>query len=278
MPVNACDCHAHIFGLLEQYPCVEQSTYTPSYAPFEKYQHMLNTLGLERAVIVQPSVYGTDNRATLGSVEQAGQNFRAIVVVNDDISREEIKAYHDKGARGVRVNLLFKSNASLSNLKKLAHVIAGFDWHMQLLIDASQFEDLAETFKSLPVQTVFDHMDHMDHMPAWKGIDHPGFQQMLRLIGIGKSWAKLSGSYRFTSEKETPYRDVTPFAQKNGIQQREISSEEIIKRCLKALNSEGLLILKEGTAEQASDIDVVFTSGYGFPRHKGGPMHIASTS
>jgi len=61
-------------------------------------------------------------------------------------------------------------------------------------------------------------------------------------------------------------------AKELGIPQRKISPEEIVERCLLPLINEGANILDEGIALRASDIDVVWTSGYGFPRHKGGPM------
>jgi 3-hydroxyacyl-CoA dehydrogenase len=62
-----------------------------------------------------------------------------------------------------------------------------------------------------------------------------------------------------------------------GITQREISDEEIEQRCLCALINEGARVLEEKVAMRASDVDVVYTSGYGFPRHRGGPMFYADT-
>jgi 3-hydroxyacyl-CoA dehydrogenase len=66
-------------------------------------------------------------------------------------------------------------------------------------------------------------------------------------------------------------------ARRLGIRQREISDLEIEQRCLYALINEGAMVLEEGVAMRATDIDVVYTSGYGFPRHRGGPMFYADT-
>jgi len=60
-----------------------------------------------------------------------------------------------------------------------------------------------------------------------------------------------------------------------GIERREISDAEIIERCFGALVNEGALLLEEGVATRASDIDVIWIHGYGFPRYRGGPMHWA---
>ena len=62
-----------------------------------------------------------------------------------------------------------------------------------------------------------------------------------------------------------------------AVPQRKPSADEIVERCLYALINEGARILEEGVAIRASDIDVVYTSGYGFPRYRGGPMFYADT-
>ena len=207
-PPGACDCHSHIFGPASQ--LVANRLYTPPDASLESYLHLLNALGLSRSVIVQPSVYGTDNRATLAAVAEAGQNFRAVVVVDDHISLAELHALHQQGARGARVNALFPSDAQLENLHRLARTLADTAWHLQILTDVSTFPDLEVLVNSLPVPVVFDHMGHI---PAQLGVNHPGFQALLRLVGEGRAWAKLSGAYRITAQDHPPYTDVAPFAQ-----------------------------------------------------------------
>ena len=64
-------------------------------------------------------------------------------------------------------------------------------------------------------------------------------------------------------------------AHENGTLRRSISSEEIVERTIYALINEGARILEEGCASCASDIDLVYINGYGFPTHRGGPMHYA---
>ena len=60
-----------------------------------------------------------------------------------------------------------------------------------------------------------------------------------------------------------------------GITPRKISNQEIVQRCVYALVNEGARILEEGIAQRASDIDMVYLTGYGFPVFRGGPMHYA---
>lgn len=208
-PPGACDCHAHIFGPEDRYPFTRHRTYTPPQASLDSYRTLLDTLGLDRAVIVQPSVYGTDNRATLDAIQAGGGRFRGVVVIDENLDRREMERMHDLGVRGVRVNLLFKSGIEVSDVRRLADKIAPFGWHLQMLVDVSEFSDIRTTLGRLPVDVVFDHMGHM---PTSIGTDHPGFRDMLHLLETGRAWVKLSGAYRITAGTELPYEDVAPFA------------------------------------------------------------------
>lgn len=208
-PPGACDCHAHIFGPEDRYPFSRHRTYTPPPASLDSYGRLMDTLGLDRAVIVQPSVYGTDNRATLDAVQAGCGKFRGVVVIDENLDRREMERMHDLGVRGVRVNLLFKSGIEVSDVRRLAEKIAPFGWHLQMLVDVSEFADIRTTLGQLPVDVVFDHMGHM---PTSIGTDHPGFRDMLHLLETGRAWVKLSGAYRITAGTELPYEDVAPFA------------------------------------------------------------------
>jgi 3-hydroxyacyl-CoA dehydrogenase len=65
---------------------------------------------------------------------------------------------------------------------------------------------------------------------------------------------------------------IRDFAEKRQIQRREISDQEILERCLYPMVNEGAKILEEGKAIRASDIDIVWINGYGWPVYRGGPM------
>ena len=132
-----------------------------------------------------------------------------MVVVDENIDTAEMERMHEAGVRGVRINLLFKSGIEVSDVRRLAEKIAPFGWHMQMLIDVSEFADIRETLGRLPVDVVFDHLGHM---PTSIGTDHPGFREMLSLLADGRAWAKISGAYRITSASRTPYDDVAPYA------------------------------------------------------------------
>lgn len=105
-----------------------------------------------------------------------------------------------------------------------------------------------------------------------------------RLTEMGRLGQKTGrGFYRY----ETGSREAVPdpevitivekLASERGISRREINDQEIVERCLLSLINVGAMVLEEGIAARAADVDVVWTSGYGFPRHLGGPMFYADT-
>ncbi|MGD8477661.1 MAG: amidohydrolase family protein [Burkholderiales bacterium] len=208
MPAKACDCHAHVLGPPDKYPYVANRSYTPPTALLEDYQALHRVLGIERAVIVQPSVHGTDNAVTLDGITGYGPNARGIAVVDASVSERELQRLHDGGMRGVRLNLLFGGGVGLETLEPLAERIADFGWHVQLLFDARDLVELAPRLRKLPVTVV---VDHMGHMKTQHGISHPGFQTLLDLVRDGVCWVKLSGNYRISSDGP-PYKDAIAFA------------------------------------------------------------------
>jgi predicted TIM-barrel fold metal-dependent hydrolase len=205
---GSCDCHAHIFGPQDKYPYTANRSYTPPQASIDAYRRMLAALGFEHGVIVQPSVYGTDNRCTRDAIVASNGRWRGVAVLDPGVSESVLSELHGNGFRGVRINLLFKGGLQLDALERIAGAIKPLGWHVQLLLDGRDLPELAPRLERLPVDFV---VDHMGHMPASLGVGHPGFQKLLRLLGGGKCWVKLSGAYRISS-KRLPYDDAVPFA------------------------------------------------------------------
>lgn len=103
-----------------------------------------------------------------------------------------------------------------------------------------------------------------------------------RLCEAGRFGQKSdAGYYRYEGGSRTPVLDpvVEQIIERNaadaGIERRTISDQEVVDRCMLALVNEGAKLLEEGIAQRASDIDVVYVNGYGFPAYRGGPMYYA---
>ena len=208
-PPGAVDCHAHIFGPVARYPWSPKRLFTPPDVTLGQYRALLATLGIERAVLVTPSVYGMDNERQLDTLAEMKGAWRGVAVVPTNVKDTELDRLHRAGFRGVRVNLFAKSGLLLDDLEKIAARVRGLKWHVQLHADARHLGEIADRLRRLPVNVVFDHMGHV---PAAAGADHPGFRALLGLMKEGRFWAKLSAPYRL-SELAYPWPDVTPFAQ-----------------------------------------------------------------
>jgi 2-pyrone-4,6-dicarboxylate lactonase len=214
LPFHACDTHAHIMGPRARYAYSPARVYTPPDCLLPDYLKMLATLGVERAVLVQPSVYGTDNTVMLKAMKTAGNRFRGVAVVAEGISEAELKRLDAAGVRGVRVNIVDVKDRKpetlpMDALKKLARRVAPLGWHMEFLMHADEFPDLDHAFADFPVDIV---LGHLGYMKTDKGPGNAGFQALLRLMKAGRAWVKLTGPSRITTTGGLPYADVVPYA------------------------------------------------------------------
>jgi 3-hydroxyacyl-CoA dehydrogenase len=120
----------------------------------------------------------------------------------------------------------------------------------------------------------------------YRHLEKPGARQPIvgdRLCELGRYGQKTgAGWYRYDENRRAiPDLETNGLIRKwavdGGILQRNISSQEIVERCIYALVNEGARILEEGIALRAVDIDIIYVNGYGFPAYRGGPMWYADT-
>lgn len=209
VPYGAVDTHAHVVAASDAYPMVPERSYTPPPAPEDKYLAMLDATGMTYGVLVQISVYGTDNRYMLETLRRNPQRLRGIAVVSPDVTDAELQAMHDAGVRGLRINVLFGGGIGFTAMETLAQRIKDLGWHMQFLMDVKDLPELTPRMVKLPVPGI---VDHMGHTPVNQGLDAPGFAALRSLVRDHGYWVKLSGAYRI-SERFPTFEDVTPFAQ-----------------------------------------------------------------
>jgi 2-pyrone-4,6-dicarboxylate lactonase len=211
-PPLACDCHAHVCGPENTYGYTAQRIYTPCDALVTDYEHLLDVLGVARAVLVQPSFYGDDNSAMLAAMRLARCPMRGVAVVKDDVTERELEVLHEAGIRGVRFNIVDvaqrKGELPLARIRNVAERIKPFGWHIEFLMHVDEFPDLDRTFGDFPVDIVFGHLGYVR---TDKGLGDPGFQALLRLLKGGRAWVKLTGPYRI-STSGVPHADTVAFA------------------------------------------------------------------
>jgi 2-pyrone-4,6-dicarboxylate lactonase len=211
-PPLACDCHAHICGPQAVYEYIPERIYSPPDALLADYRRLLGALGCERAVLVQPSFYGTDNSAMLAAMKEAGSAFRGVAVVADDATPRDLEEMHAAGIRGARLNIVDlregKGRLPVERIERLAERIKPFGWHIEFLMHVDEFPDLDRMLEKLPVDVVFGHLGYVR---SEKGTAVSGFQALLRLLRGGRAWVKFTGPYRISS-LALPHADTIEFA------------------------------------------------------------------
>ena len=213
LPPLACDAHCHIFGPGAKYPYAPDRPYTPPDAPLEAFRALHAKLGVGRAVIVNASVHGTDNRVALDAIAVSGGRYRAVANIDDSISEGELRQLHDGGVRGCRFNFVRHLGGVPDKrvFERVIAMIAALGWHVDLHFDAIDLPEYADMLAKLPVRYT---IDHMGRVKASDGIEQLPFKTLIELMQRDeKCWVKVCGCERVSSSGP-PFHDAVPFARK----------------------------------------------------------------
>ena len=212
VPLGACDCHTHIHGDTEKFPFFVGRVYTPETALPEEMAALHNSLHIQRVVIVTPSVYGTDNSATLYGMQARGADARGVAVIDEKTPEKDLDAMDRAGIRGIRLNLATGGTndpaVARQRLRTGIDRVKDRGWHVQLYTNLKMISALKDAFAASPVPIVFDHFAGAQ---AALGPDQPGFADVLDLVGSGKAYVKISGAYR-ASKAAPDYADAIALA------------------------------------------------------------------
>jgi predicted TIM-barrel fold metal-dependent hydrolase len=212
VPERACDCHVHVFGDPIQFPFAASRTYTPESASVTELLEIHRALHISRVVMVQPSVYGTDNSCTLDAMKQYGPGARGIAVLPSVIRPTTLDSMERAGIRGVRINLGTAGDTNVDEarhrLESAIRQIRGRKWHVQVYAALPVIAGLSDIVLASAVPMVFDHFAGAQ---GAAGLQQPGFDKLLQLVESGKGYVKLSGAYR-ASTSAPNYPDVAPLA------------------------------------------------------------------
>jgi 2-pyrone-4,6-dicarboxylate lactonase len=213
LPKGSVDTHVHVFE--PGYPLSPGRGYNPPYSTLADLKQLHATLGIERVVFTQPSVYGIDNSAILNAAAalnaQNANRARSVVAVDMNISEKEIAALDGAGVRGVRLNTDNKGGMpiEMGDVPELAARIRPFGWHLEFLFPGKDIVELMPVFNALEVPM---SIAHFAYQPATAGTRAPGFQALLALARRGNTWIKISGANRVSATDLPPYDDVKPMA------------------------------------------------------------------
>ncbi|HTH96302.1 MAG TPA: amidohydrolase family protein [Stellaceae bacterium] len=210
MPANACDTHCHVFGPADVFPYAPDRSYTPPDAPKEQLAKVHGMLGIARAVIVQASCHGTDNRATLDAIKHSSGRYRGVAIVDDSFNTKQAEFLHEGGIRGVRFNFVKHLGGvpDMDVFRRVVERIRPLGWHLVVHMDAGDLVEFHDMLKALPVPFI---VDHMGRVLAGEGLEQPPFKALLDLMKLDNAWVKVCGSER-CSTAGPPFTDSAPFA------------------------------------------------------------------
>ena len=206
-PPGACDCHAHVFGPAARYPFIAERSFTPPDAPVANYLRMLDIIGIERAVIVQGSVHGTDNSAACDAIASVPHRLRGVAVIGPDTPEQEIRRLHARGFRGARLSTVVKGTPSFDLLEGIAARVKPFGWH--IVVHVNRSEELTRLAPRLIDTGCPLLIDHIARVRLDEGVASPGFRTLLELLAAGNCWVKISGQHRM-SNQGYPWSDMRP--------------------------------------------------------------------
>lgn len=212
LPPLACDAHCHVFGPAAEFPYHPTSTYEPPDASKFDLRHLHDKIGVERAVLVQASCHGPDNRALLDALTWSGGKWRGVCIAHQDFSDDDFQKLHAGGVRGVRFNFVAHLGGApdLDNVRRVVERVEPLGWHLVIHVNAEdmiQFETFFNEFNDCPIV-----VDHMGRVPTHLGVEQPAFKLLLAFMQRDNWWVKISGAERI-STAGPPFYDAIPYAQ-----------------------------------------------------------------
>ncbi len=212
VPAHSCDAQVHVFAQdTVRYPPAGKRVYDPPLGSMGDAMRMHAALGCTRGVVVQATIYGTDNRLMADSI--AGRaNYRGIAIIDDSVDDAELARLDAAGVRGARFN--FASFLGLvptaAEFRRSIARITELGWHARVHTSGDEILEVADLLREATCPVVLDHMAHLDFA---LGLDQPAFLLALELLRDEKFWVMLSSGDR-GSVQEREWTDAVPFGQR----------------------------------------------------------------
>lgn len=202
LPARGWDCHVHVFDAGAP---VAPGHYRPVHRPLAGIEALAQEQGFGHLVLVQPSVYGTDNGVLLEALRLAPGRHRGIVVLDDAVSEEDLRAMHSLGVRGIRYNLVSpvgNGGNPADQFRRLAPLLARLRWHVQWYARPQDLEGIAGLHEGTGIVAV---LDHLAGLGASVRPSDDAWAAAARIASLG-GWIKLSGWYRLGCA--APYEEL----------------------------------------------------------------------
>ncbi|HEX4721358.1 MAG TPA: amidohydrolase family protein [Pseudonocardiaceae bacterium] len=207
LPPGSCDTHFHVFE--RGYAHVPEPQYTFPDSTLTQYLRLVDWLGIERMVLVQPTFYGTDNSLLVDVLREIGPKARGVVRIDDDTSDKELDRFHEVGVRAIRLDLFARASWPTEDIIGYVRAMAARTrprgWHLQFYTPGTIVRDLLPFFADFEDTFVIDHMGYMKESD---GLTQHDFERLVGVLAGGHCYLKLSGPYRIAKDK--PLSSVEP--------------------------------------------------------------------
>ncbi len=212
LPKNSCDTHLHVFGDAKMYPVANANALyqPPQDCTFEAMKALHAAMGVDRAVFVQPTIYGTDHRLLHDVLKAASkQNYRGVAIVDDSVGDAELERLNSVGVRGARFNFggRFKLAPSLDGLRRNLDRVRELGWFVKIFGFEDDFLPVADELRKIKIPAIIDHMGGPNYL---RGTSQPAMLLILDLLKRENWWVGLSnGDLR--SQSGPPWDDAVEF-------------------------------------------------------------------
>lgn len=212
LPKNSCDSHLHVFGDPKVYPVGNPNALyqPPQDCTFADMQALHRAMGIDRAVLVQPTIYGTDHSLLHDVLKAAPKgNYLGVAIVDDSVSDAELARLHGAGVRGARFNFggNFKLAPSFDGLRRTLDRVRELGWFVKVFGFGDDFLPVEAELRRIKVPAIIDHLGGPD---PERGTSVPVIRMLLDLLKNENWWVQLSnGDLR--SKVGEPWNDMVPF-------------------------------------------------------------------
>lgn len=208
LPKDTWDSHMHVVEP-KQYPLASTATYTPKAHTLQEALEFEGSIGMQKIVLVQPSIYGNDNSLILDILRKLGPDqARGVVQFDPSIDTKTLDQWHQLGVRGVRLNVHSTGkdvdlDEFAAQLRSYADIIRPYGWVLEAFISLSMLTHLEPAIRDLGIPFCIAHFGMPKASTQITDIyDIPGFPSLIRLLQDGNTWVKFSGDYRVGVSKQ----------------------------------------------------------------------------
>ena len=209
VPPGSWDTHLHVYAP-HLFPFAEKRRAIPPAAPVEHYLKISSAIGLQRGVIVQPSVHGNSTEVVLDAVAKSEGRLRGMIIAKPTLTANQVKALHAGGVCGLRFTARRKQGNSFDRelFHRTAELVKPYRWSLDLQIDDDTIIEIADMIRDAPLPVIIDTFGYID---ARKGMDQPALRTLLDLLGGKDFYVKIHGANRFLAWG-VPYGQIVELA------------------------------------------------------------------